>query len=54
MPAAWSADRRRSQAQADFWNPTGSWLKEPQRCSWWCGFVVLLVIVAIGFMAALV
>jgi hypothetical protein len=23
MPAAWNADRRRSQAQADFWNPTG-------------------------------
>jgi hypothetical protein len=24
MPAAWNAHRRRSQAQADFWNPTGS------------------------------
>jgi hypothetical protein len=23
MPAAWNADRRRSQAGADFWNPTG-------------------------------
>ena len=23
MPAAWNADRRKSQAQADFWNPTG-------------------------------
>src|SRR6476619_920345 len=23
MPASWNADRRRSRAQADFWNPTG-------------------------------
>ena len=22
MPCRWNADRRRSQAQADFWNPT--------------------------------
>jgi hypothetical protein len=23
MPVAWNADRRRSQGQADYWNPTG-------------------------------
>jgi hypothetical protein len=32
MPAAWTADRRRSQVQADFWNPTG-WVRAHQHAA---------------------
>src|SRR4051794_1082906 len=31
MPAAWNTDRRRSRAQADFWNPTASSSTPPLR-----------------------
>jgi hypothetical protein len=32
MPAVWNADRRMSQAQADFWNPTGAGEERPPSC----------------------
>jgi hypothetical protein len=30
MPATWNADRRRSHAQADFWNPTPNLGDDPK------------------------